>query len=890
MSRKKRTRGANRAAQHLEEESKPNVQLPPIFVQPFSRIHRAELNVLLDNKSVDLSIAFCHQWAIERGVDPAFVVDWVRRRSVGESRRISDAPARRAGEGGVEVPDALPDFDNIRVKRERAASPVLSGGQPAKKKSKASEPRSSCGILPKSTTVTAKAVRHTRAHDGNSHPGCPGCTQSTSALPAASGSTLSIATPPGPVRTPLAAGLVSRPALKSALRTSTGSGSTTRVPRRVRFSRELYAEALAAYTHLRTWQDASLKARKRNSSMFDSSEEYTPANDSDLFPAATGNRLPLSATSFPSGTSLSVGASSSLPDAVESTSSPSKRVKFSPSAILHTPLPPPRLALSPDSDSSVSSSSSTTNNSAPSVASRERLFPVPNVVPRTPSPQRGSASRPISFFSPSFFSPSGSSSSGEDEVEALLASSPPTSPLLVPRSSSPCPIISPSPTRQFSSSVVDALERQITPEPTLRVDSVPTGVKSPSPQLLPPPADIPPRPRTPPNSGPGPGSKPCTPQPNRPPRPTAEAHDPAARLPQTEVAVECGQQRPFPPRARSPPCPPGGGSRQCTPEPGRPPRPSADEGAICASGAATVHVCYHVCPVDCDVDRSAQDVDVTMLVRREEEEELLKYEEEEEEDEPDQLASIGIAPTQPQGLPPRSRSPRDVRPPSRPYAPEPTRPFGSVADASSSHYTIRLDAGQAVVSDTTTHRSFDRSLLCLQTASPPADIPPRVRTPSGGNPPGSRQGSPQPVRPVRPSAHNAPQVDICASHPPLNPVAAQTVDANALPFPPRARTPPGPPGAGSRPCTPEPSRPVRPTEGAVPMEEVHVKGALTVQARTADVPEEAAAHMASEMARGVLKVEEGLADCVTVWREGEKLFLNADEDDGEYLTHLCANA
>ncbi|KAH9884134.1 hypothetical protein C8Q73DRAFT_840652 [Cubamyces lactineus] len=231
-----------------------------------------------------------------------------------------------------------------------------------------------------------------------------------------------------------------------------------------------------------------------------------------------------------------------------------------------------KLSLSPTSGEPVSTPTTVQSHARALVA-------IPT--PRTPSPCLHPDSNPSrSFFSPSFFSSSPVSvSSAEGEVEALLASSLPTSPLSNTRLSestplSECPstpvvgeIAFPSPARIYGQfvSTISRLEQKVSDEPESRdVQRVPlrgdaklptpsaprpillgpgdclpgpnsdnrgTGVfsrfdpssrSSPGTTSLPPPADIPPRPRTPPHSGPGGGSKPSTPRPARPPRPTAE--------------------------------------------------------------------------------------------------------------------------------------------------------------------------------------------------------------------------------------------------------------------------------------------------------------------------------------------------------------------------------
>ncbi|KAL1940928.1 hypothetical protein VTO73DRAFT_7564 [Trametes versicolor] len=843
MPRKKNTKGRARPAHSpplAEEDRKPDILQPPSRpLQPISRLHRAELNALLDSQSVDLSVLFCNAWATERDVDPALVTDWVRRRS----RRTSGSSAQSMDEA------PLMSFDNIRVKRERAASPVLFVAEPAKKRPKGLHPPSNStqSSRPPVQSTLGHGVRHTRAHDGNPHPGCATCNPSSNpALPPVLRSALSETPSPvsaGPSQLSVTARLVSRPALKSALRVSSPSHSTARVPRRVRFSHELYSEALAAYTQLQSSQAVSYAGRKRSRDAIED-EESSSAKDSESSRAATGNysllsdapstsNSPLSGDSTvsspPSSTAMpntTCALSSQENDAPQpqssspSPSSPSKRIKLSPSSILHT-----------EGQFSLSASVPGHFNAASSLPfsppAAQNLDLVSAVAPRTPSPRGPSGS----FFSPTFFSPSASSSSGEEEVEALLASSPPTSPFLAPRSSSPCTIVSPSPKRLCSPSIVDTLERHVSPE---RIESIPLPLRTPSPHSLPPPADIPPRPRTPPNSGPGPGSTSNTPQPLRPPRPACDGHSTSASIPDNEGEnMACSQERPFPPRPRSPPGPPSGGSRQCTPEPGRPPRPVVDRKF---DGYFT------------------KDAFIRMLTREEEDEEndihMHMREEEEEEDETIHDLPVNATIRQPLNPPHRAANPRDEHPSMKLCTPEPVRPRMPVTDAQTSHHS-RPSSIQ-----------FDSPSSHPYSVSSPSKIPPRGHTTLGGNSPRSRRPTPQSIQPTRPSADTDVRVDICAS------TVSMDIPTHALPLPPRVRTPPGPPVAGSQPCTPQPGRPMRPADDEAAQD--------TDNDSFDDQLSEACIAMVTTL--GVLQIKRGLTQCEAAFKASEGIFVSADED------------
>ncbi|KAI0824313.1 hypothetical protein BC628DRAFT_425059 [Trametes gibbosa] len=460
---------------------------------PFSRIHRADLNVLLDSKSADLSTEFCHLWATSRNVDPAFVIDWVRRRCAGGFRRTRGISNTR---DHIPVASLQTDTHDISVKRERAASPVLSTLEPAKKKVKARHLQETriqeCSSLNKVTGPSKELARHTRAHDKNPHPACSTCLQSSGfALRGISGSVpktvpeadLQLATP-----------WTVRSILKSALRTSCPSESVTRAPRHVRFSQELCLEAFTAYSQ-HVAEPGEYHANYRLNGEVSSLVTHSGDSSASLLPST-----------------LSSPALSGLPG----DSSDFK--------------PPWRTVTSSRSVSRMSF-----------------------LAPRTPSPPQSSKPRDCSLFSPSFFSPTGSSS-GDDEVEALLASSPPTSPLPFAADRTTFSAVSPLPTRSLPTSVVHDLVGRYASEESV-VDVAPFATESHGSLPLLSPADIPPRVRTPPSSGPGPGSKPCTPQPHRPTRPTSETL-PATRWPPaaTEKEYRHTNGLPFPLRARAPQC------------------------------------------------------------------------------------------------------------------------------------------------------------------------------------------------------------------------------------------------------------------------------------------------------------------------------------------------
>ncbi|KAI9064996.1 hypothetical protein FKP32DRAFT_536551 [Trametes sanguinea] len=475
---------------------------------------------------------------------------------------------------------AAPSGPGASIKRELTASPDLS--QPLAKKQKA--------YLLSGLSETAhdvfpdkllSSVRHTRAHDGNPNPACLTCTQASGDSTRGQHVVFSFETiRSDPCSTPTT--VMSGPgiplSLKSALRVAPPSDpvSSSRPQRRVRFAHELYEEALAAYTRQSTSAGDSEAAHdnpgapglvlprlpKRKRIAPAGSGAVQPDNDSTPGPLGSLARgLPLD--SRPAGvcaTSVNESATSATLPGIPHLSDPlSVAVAFS----------EPPVSLSHSRSVSGSKRRKLLHAASPTSVS---ISP-----PRTPSPHKPSGYQSRSFFSPSFFSPAHSSSSGEDEVEALLASSPPTSPALVPRSSPLCLVLSPVPLRP---SVNFTMAHRVPSIVTKDVDGVvPASVGSPAPWGFRPPADIPPRTRTPPNSGPGPGSKPGTPQPARPSGPESDTD----RL---RVVTTSGSERevPVPPRVCTPPGPPNGGSRPCTPQPGRPVRPSADSQDVGRAG------------------------------------------------------------------------------------------------------------------------------------------------------------------------------------------------------------------------------------------------------------------------------------------------------------------
>ncbi|CDO74925.1 hypothetical protein BN946_scf184706.g4 [Trametes cinnabarina] len=240
-------------------------------------------------------------------------------------------------------------------------------------------------------------------------------------------------------------------------------------------------------------------------------------------------------------------------------------------------------------------------------------------------------------------------------------------------------------------------------------------------------------------------------------------------------------------------------------------------------------------------------------------------------------------------IPPRTRTPPNSGPNagSKPGTPQPAKPPRPASDT---------DADAAL-----------------------ADVPPRLRTPLGGNAPGSQQNIPHPARLVRRCS------DAIIVTPRTRPILLARDDglgsfatrANeygqeiplSLPIPPRARTPPGPPGGGSRPCTPEPCRPVRPAgdaqaDGVVQVISNVIDGyggpAKAVSLSTTELSANTRADVQnvkkSKISRASLAAANAIANpgfssCsvkveqeehVVPWKTGEVLVLGDDEDDGEF--------
>ncbi|KAI0328329.1 hypothetical protein GY45DRAFT_1362742 [Cubamyces sp. BRFM 1775] len=633
---------------------------PPLLGRPLSRQHRAQLNALFQDDPSSLSASFCQTWATARCIDSATVLDWVHRRSAGMFRvkQETDAPSyptnldvnTEPGPGlGVLLSS---DSDDVCIKRERAASPILS--EPRSKRMRARKEG------PASVQSTAlDLVRHTRAHHSRPNPACPTCIQSSQPsasshihIPSLSPLELSPLSIPSsspldsrPLR-PLPASHLSppRPILKSAIHLSAPSPSSARPPRHVRFSQQLYqqvlipysprslsSEAQAAYSHLDHAQTVPPRHKRKQDAISPSAVPSSSAS------------LSVSSSSLVHTTSPSLVSASDSPSAVATGSRTTSRLSHAGSLLpINDDVVPAykkrKLSPSPTLDESIA---------VPPTAWPSMRASVVVPTPSTPSPRLTHS--PGSFFSPSFFSSSPVSvSSAEDEVEALLTSSPPTSPCSVPCPNSsvllclPTPvraeIVSPSPTRTYghSMSTVRYLERRVSVEPESRSErhmpsaprATPADSRSPDNQShsmyacsdpdtcpsrattpLPPPTDIAPRPRTPPYSGPGGGSKPSTPQPARPPRPTTELLGAFASVYaavdvisadvqgvyKADLHGSTGRMAPIPPRVRTPPGspdgPPGRGSRPGTPVPGRPVRPSSSCVSVSSPHSEETHLC-----------------------------------------------------------------------------------------------------------------------------------------------------------------------------------------------------------------------------------------------------------------------------------------------------------
>ncbi|KAI0668037.1 hypothetical protein C8Q78DRAFT_268289 [Trametes maxima] len=679
--------------------------------RPFTRDHRAELGHSLGDQSTELSLSSCLAWAHARNLDPAAITDWFLRRTGGECRREhAVAPTHTISGNEENVPISAPQdsHDGIRVKRERAASPILF--EPPRKKPRVRQGRQTVALKRNTShpeanppAVILKPVRHTRAHDGNLHPACPTCNPSTwlsapgncsplrtafDRVPTVDVSLPSSSERPSPFR------LVRRSGFKSALRSSSPRVPAIGSSRRVRFSQELHDEALIAYTQQKT------SSQRKNIAYIDTNQGGTTlpprqkrkyallsqAENSTLVPAETpvledsavlslsSGRSALCDSSLdvlPSlGASCTFGNSTSCSEAAPLGSADTawrrSAVLSSTKATVTTTHENRKYSDDTGQDTpSKKSKLSSTSSQGPDVT------PVPPVFiplahhpardsfppPRTPSPRAGTTPHSGSFFSPSFFSPCPSSLSGE-EVEALLVSSPPTSPSVIPRSSSPHEIMCPSPKHPLISSMI-SYPHPKTPGGDAHVvgaiasspssHSPPRISTSPFPLLvISPPADIPPRTRTPPDSGPEPGSKPCTPRPSKPSRPTAMGVISPELWEDREQGPARVVELPFPPRACTPPGGSGGGSKPCTPRPARPHRPNVD------------HYDLNTSQIELGITRTA--------IRQEEEEEWVDIRrmlaQEEEEDDVAALCDAGRAPLRPQFLPSSAFVPAPEGPPT----------------------------------------------------------------------------------------------------------------------------------------------------------------------------------------------------------------------------------
>ncbi|TFK84762.1 hypothetical protein K466DRAFT_588655 [Polyporus arcularius HHB13444] len=555
----KRTTRSTRAAvlSHAQEEDvKPGVQeLSARNFQPFSRTHRAELNELVGLTSLKPSVSFCSNWAMAHSVDPALVDDWAQRRTGGGKKESgAGGKGRATARAAVKTSGARREsaIDDIRVKRERAASPAL--GSPPKKRAKtargtastaagmsstaAHSSRAAASATAKSSTVIAthQPVRHTRAHDAHPHPGCAECAQQTSAS--------SAVTTPAPGRSTIFArdalpGCL--PPLKSALRDSALTAPVARRPRQVRFSNDLSDGFDGAYTHpqaLTQPQDGAYTQSTRPSGAPHASPAIPPRFKRklmmsgytvvDALPAlgdvaSQAATLPTDPDSWP--TILTSDIRSGASDDTRGQDASDHRTSMGPM------LPPKRRRVS-----------------HPQLASPTLplpLVPAPmSPPPRTPSPQV-QVKIEGSFFSPSFFSSPTRSSSPpphSDDERVLPSSSPPTSPFPVssPKKVAPVPLRPLASRLSFSMQYLPAGYTPTQPPRKLvrpsRTHPCPDGPglgpSSLEPRHLsadksavqdtnefPPPADIPPRARTPPcPDGPRSGSRQGTPQP-RPVRP-----------------------------------------------------------------------------------------------------------------------------------------------------------------------------------------------------------------------------------------------------------------------------------------------------------------------------------------------------------------------------------
>ena len=545
------------------EDVKPDIQqLSTLTFQPFSRTHRAQLHDLVGQTALKPTVSFCSSWATSHNVDPAAVGDWVQRRSGGSrkeniaGRRTKVAP-RATGKVSGAIRESTID---VRIKRERAESPVLPPPPTKKIKTRRDPPTAASELFTKSSTATGTRppTRHTRAHDLDPHPACSTCAQKISA-PAAS----AVRDSPAPHTW----------ALKSALR---HPASVPRRPRQVRFSDGLPGVDDRAYIQ------PELTKTLENSAYTQSKPSVCTPDSSPVLPPRFKRKMMLSGNALVDALPTRAAANTRVASLEVSPTDP-----HSSSAIPTSGLRSGAHGDVPEQDGQDLDISTTSpkrrklTHALSALPSPSNPGPVALALPRTPSPQV-QVKVESSFFSPTFFSDSSRTSSplrhSDDEL-VLPTSSPPTSP---PPPSSP-KVVSPRPSRPvaslpFAMQYVPPADAR-TPAPlSTALASSPSPVTCPATLILsprpgslnlPPPQDIPHPSRTPPCPD-GPGSRPTTPQP-RPSRPIEPVHcakntipDPGFLPPPADI----------PPRGRTPPCPdgPGSGSRPGTPQP-RPVRP-----------------------------------------------------------------------------------------------------------------------------------------------------------------------------------------------------------------------------------------------------------------------------------------------------------------------------
>ena len=548
------------------EDVKPDIQqLSTLTFQPFSRTHRAQLHDLVGQTALKPTVSFCSSWATSHNVDPAAVGDWVQRRSGGSrkeniaGRRTKVAP-RATGKVSGAIRESTID---VRIKRERAESPVLPPPPTKKIKTRRDPPTAASELFTKSSTATGTRppTRHTRAHDVDPHPACPTCAQK---IPVSAGSAVQDSS------------AAHTRALKSALR---HPASVSRRPRQVRFSDGLSGVDDRAYIQ------PEVSKTLENSAYTQSTPSLCTTDSSPVLPPRFKRKMMISGNALVDSLPTRAVANTRVAFLKVSSTDPQSWSAIPTSALrsgAHGDVPEQDVQ---DVDTRTTSPKrrklthalSTLLSTSPLVDPR----PVALAPPRTPSPQV-QVKVENSFFSPNFFSDSSRTSSplrhSDDEL-ALPTSSPPTSPPppLSPKIASPTPS-RPLPSLPFAMEhVPPANARTPAPMSTALVSSpspvtpLAALIESPGPgsPSLPPPQDIPHPSRTPPCPD-GPGSRPTTPQP-RPSRPIERVHcarntiaDPDLLPPPADI----------PPRGRTPPCPdgPGSGSRPGTPQP-RPVRP-----------------------------------------------------------------------------------------------------------------------------------------------------------------------------------------------------------------------------------------------------------------------------------------------------------------------------